>query len=382
MTPSILPCGPGAVQPGFLDLVARPRRRSVPVELLPGVRAREVPTDRIRMHLLEAGPESGPPLVLVHGNLSTGRFYEHVMPALAADGFRVLAPDMRSFGRSEPAPIDATRGLDDWADDLAALLDALGITAPPHLAGWSTGGGAIARFALTRPAASLTLIGPVGPYGYGGVRDDGTPVHPDGAGSGAGGANPEFVRRLRDGDSGTDSPLSIRNVMRRTYWSPAFRLPREREDLLVEEILLTTIGDSGYPGSAAASQHWPGFAPGDAGVLNALSSKHLRWDGIVGLETKPPLLWTHGSADLIVADGSMLEAGTLGQAGLIPGWPGAEVFPPQQMVSQIRTVLQRCAAAGGSVRTEWFDGSGHGPLFDAEDRWTAVVREFLATVRR
>lgn len=348
------------------------------MDLLPGVRAREVSTDRIRMHLLEAGPDTGTPLVLVHGNLSTGRFYEHLMPGLAAAGYRVLAPDMRSFGRSEPAPLDATRGLDDWADDVAALLRAVGVTTPPHLVGWSTGGGAIARYALTRPVASLTLIDPVGPFGYGGVRLDGTLVHPDGAGSGAGGANPEFVRRLREGDTSSDSPFSIRNVMRQTYWAPSFRLPADREDLLVAEILLTVIGDGGYPGSTATSQHWPGFAPGGTGVLNALSPKHLRWDGIVQLEAKPPVLWTHGTADVIVADGSMLELGTLGQAGIVPGWPGEDVFPPQQMVSQIRGVLQRYAASGGSVRVEMFDGSGHGPLFDAEDRFTRVLHEFLA----
>ncbi|MBC3190504.1 alpha/beta fold hydrolase [Pseudonocardia sp. C8] len=331
------------------------------------------------MHLLEAGPNDGTPVVLVHGNLSTGRFFEHVMPELAADGYRVLAPDMRSFGRSDPAPIDATRGLDDWSDDLAALLRALGIGAPPHLAGWSTGGGAIARFALAHPAASLTLIDPVGPYGYGGVRDDGTLVHPDGAGSGAGGANPEFVRRLREGDASADSPFSIRSVMRQTYWSPAFRLPPEREDVLVDEILLTTIGDGGYPGEVASSPHWPGFAPGTTGLLNALSPRYLRWDGIVDLAVKPPVLWTHGAADVVVADGSMLEAGTLGRAGLIPGWPGEAEFPPQRMVAQIRTVLERYADAGGAVRTEWFEGSGHGPLFDAEARWTRVFREFLGS---
>ncbi|MFP5068756.1 alpha/beta fold hydrolase [Pseudonocardia nantongensis] len=351
------------------------------MDLLPGVRAREVSTDRIRMHLLEAGPDDGIPLVLVHGNLSTGRFYEHLMPGLAEAGYRVLAPDMRSFGRSDPAPLDATRGLDDWADDLAALLRALGITAAPHLAGWSTGGGAIARYALVHPAASLTLIDPVGPYGYGGVHPDGTLVHADGAGSGAAGANPDFVQRLRDGDRSADSPFSIRNVMRQTYWSPSYRLSPEREDVLVDEILLTVLGDGGYPGSAASSQHWPGFAPGEAGLLNAISPKHLRWDGVVGLASKPPVLWTHGTADLIVADGSMLEAGTLGQAGLIPGWPGEDAFPPQQMVTQIRDVLDRYAAAGGRVRTEMFDGSGHGPLFDAEARWVTVFRDFLDSTR-
>jgi pimeloyl-ACP methyl ester carboxylesterase len=66
-------------------------------------------TDRLRMHYLEAGPEDGIPVVLVHGNLSTGRFFEHVMSG-APDRFRVIAPDMRGFGDTEFAPIDATRG--------------------------------------------------------------------------------------------------------------------------------------------------------------------------------------------------------------------------------------------------------------------------------
>ena len=108
------------------------------MDLMPGVRAAEV-DGRIRTHYLESGPSDGEPVVLVHGNLSTGRFYEHLMPG-APERWRLLAPDMRCFGRSEAAPIDATRGLGDWADDLEGFLDALGIDRPVHLVGWSTGG--------------------------------------------------------------------------------------------------------------------------------------------------------------------------------------------------------------------------------------------------
>ncbi|MDT7615942.1 MAG: hypothetical protein QOF00_3389 [Pseudonocardiales bacterium] len=349
------------------------------MDLLPGVRSAFVETDRIRMHVLVSGPVDGPPVVLVHGNLSTGRFFEHLMPSIDPR-HRVIAPDMRCFGDSEPAPLDATRGLADWSDDVHALLRALRVDAPPHLVGWSTGGAAIARYAMDRPVASLTFVDPVSPYGYGGTRPDGTPCFPDFAGSGGGGVNPEVVTRLAEGDATSESPFSPRSVMNAFYMAPTHREPPEREDLLVAEILKTVTGDANYPGDSITSENWPGFAPGTSGILNALSPKYCNWSGIVDIDPKPPVLWTHGEHDLVVADGSMLEMGTLGAAGAIPGWPGAEVYPPQPMVSQIRDVLGRYAAAGGSVRTETSTGSGHGPILDAAQRWLDVFTEFLTAV--
>ncbi|MEJ3654598.1 alpha/beta hydrolase [Actinomycetes bacterium KLBMP 9759] len=348
------------------------------MDLQPGVRARHVDTDRITMHVLEAGPADGVPVVFVHGNLSTGRFYEHVLTALPT-AFRGIAPDMRGFGRSDPAPLDATRGIADWADDVDALLRALDIDAPPHLVGWSTGGAAIAYYAMRRPVASLTLVDPVSPYGYGGTLADGTPCQPDFAGSGGGTANPEVVRRIAEGDASAESPFSIRNVLNAFYFAPTHREPAEREDMLVAEILLTVTGDTNYPGDSVASDNWPGVAPGTSGILNALSPKYCNWTGIVDVDPKPPVLWTYGSADLVVADGSPLEFGTLGAQGVVPGWPGAEAFPSQPMVAQTRAVLDRYAAAGGSVRIEEFEGAGHAPMFDAKDKWLAVFTDFLAT---
>src|SRR5439155_466512 len=83
--------------------------------------------------------------------------------------------------------------------------------------------------------------------------------------------------------------------------------------------------------------------------------------GIVDIEPKPPILWTHGTADIVVADGSAWEMGTLGKLGYVPGWPGEDVFPPQPMVTQIRNVLQQYRKKGGRVEMEMFEGSGHGP---------------------
>jgi pimeloyl-ACP methyl ester carboxylesterase len=345
--------------------------------LLPGVRSATADTGRLATHYLESGPADGTPVVMVHGNLSTARFFEHLFPALPPH-LRVIAPDMRGFGRSEPAPLDATRGLADWADDVHALVRALGVEAPPHLVGWSTGGAAIARYAQDRPVASLTFIDPVSPYGFGGTHADGSPCFPDFAGTGGGGVNPEVVARLAAGDASDESPFSIRNVMNSSYWAPTHREPPEREDILVAEVLLTTTGEGNYPGDSMPSQNWPGFAPGTQGILNALSPKYCNWSGLVDVDPKPPVLWTHGSADIVVADGSVWEVGTLGAAGHVPDWPGADVYPPQPMVGQIRDVLERYREAGGPVRVEMFDGSGHGPHVDACDRWLGVFTEFLA----
>ena len=342
------------------------------------MRSHSVDTTRLRMQVVESGPEDGVPVVLIHGNLSTGRFYEHLFEAAPAR-YRLIAPDMRGFGDTENVPIDATRGLRDWADDTAALAEALGVETP-HLVGWSTGGAAVAAYALDRPVASLTLIDPVSPYGFGGVKLDGTPHFPDYAGSGGGTGNPAFTELLAAGDRSADGDFAPRNVMNSSYWRPDHREPPEHEDMLVEEILKTVIGDDAYPGDSSVSEHWPGVAPGTRGILNALSPKYCNWAGIVDLEPKPPILWTHGSADIVIADGSPWEMGTLGQLGAIPGWPGPEVFPPQPMVAQIRAVLERYAAAGGRVETEIFDGSGHCPAFDERERWSARFFGFLESV--
>src|SRR5215472_8895536 len=109
------------------------------MDLPTGVSGRSVQTRRLRIRFIESGPADGVPIVMIHGNLSTGRFFEHLMPG-APKAIRIIAPDMRGFGDTEQVPIDATRGLRDWADDTYSLVEALGIGRPVHLVGWSTGG--------------------------------------------------------------------------------------------------------------------------------------------------------------------------------------------------------------------------------------------------
>ena len=58
----------------------------------PSTRERRVPTNGIELHLVEAGPDDGQPVVLCHGFPELAYSWRHQIPALADAGYRVLAP--------------------------------------------------------------------------------------------------------------------------------------------------------------------------------------------------------------------------------------------------------------------------------------------------
>jgi pimeloyl-ACP methyl ester carboxylesterase len=137
--------------------------------LLPGVTAERVPTSRLTVSVLSVAGRTGQPVLFVHGNVSSSLFWQPAMLGLP-EGCRPLAVDLRGFGDTDPEPVDATRGLGDYADDLAAVIDALALTSV-HLVGWSMGGGVVLQYLAERPAAhraaSVTLVAPVSPFGFG-----------------------------------------------------------------------------------------------------------------------------------------------------------------------------------------------------------------------
>jgi pimeloyl-ACP methyl ester carboxylesterase len=341
------------------------------------ITSRTVPTSRLTVHLLEVADRTGAPVIFVHGNLSSSAFWRTTMLALP-DTYRPIAVDLRGFGDTDPLPIDATRGLRDHADDLAATLAALNVTSA-HLVGWSMGGGVVLQYLRDHPGTvrTLTLVNPVSPYGYGGTRGaTGDLIDPSGAGSGAGAANPEFVQRLRDGDRSADSPLSPRQILRTFYVKPPC-IP-DGEDTLVDSILTSRLGDDHYPGDATPTDTWPGVAPGNRGVLNSMSPNHFRLDDLHLIDPKPPILWLRGADDQIVSDTSMFDLAHLGQLGAIPNWPGPETHPPQPMITQTRAVLDTYASAGGTYEEVAFTDCGHSPHLEKPAEFLAALQNILA----
>lgn len=120
---------------------------------------RDVNARGTRVRFVEAG--SGPPLLLVHGYLSSQRTWEDVTPALARQ-FRVIAPDLPGFGDSEkPSPARYAYGFEAFADSLADVLAALGLSRAA-VCGHGLGGAIGLTLAANHPALvdRLALVGP------------------------------------------------------------------------------------------------------------------------------------------------------------------------------------------------------------------------------
>lgn len=345
-----------------------------------GITTSRIDTGRLTVAVHEVeGRSEGRPVVFVHGNVSSSVFFFPVMKRLPAE-FRPIAVDLRGFGETDTAPVDATRGLSDFADDVWAAVDALGL-GPVALVGWSMGGGVVQQMIIDRPAdvTSATLVNPVSPYGFGGTKGlDGEPVSADGAGSGGGTANPDFVRILAEGPArgaADESATSPRATLRAFYVAPGW--DGEHEDEFVVSMLSTKVGDDNYPGDSRPSPNWPTVAPGGRGVLNTMAPTQLNLTGIVDADPKPPILWIRGELDQIVSNTSMFDLATLGQLGVVPGWPGADSCPPQPMVGQTRAVLDRYAERGGAYTETVIGGTGHSPHIEAEDEFLTSLLEQL-----
>jgi non-heme chloroperoxidase len=117
---------------------------------------------------------SGTPVVFSHGWPLSGDAFEDQMFFLSSRGYRCIAHDRRGHGRSSQ-PWNGN-DMDTYADDLAALAEALDLKGVIHV-GHSTGGGEVARYIGrhgTKRVARAVLIGAVPPLMLK------TPANPDG----------------------------------------------------------------------------------------------------------------------------------------------------------------------------------------------------------
>jgi pimeloyl-ACP methyl ester carboxylesterase len=97
---------------------------------------------------------SGRPMILLHGGLGSGEMFGPILPALAADHL-VILPDLQGHGRT--ADIDRPIDVRLMADDIAALIDHLGLDRP-DVVGYSLGGGVALFLAARHPEKVGRLV--------------------------------------------------------------------------------------------------------------------------------------------------------------------------------------------------------------------------------
>jgi pimeloyl-ACP methyl ester carboxylesterase len=115
----------------------------------------DLPGD-ITIHVADAGPADGPAVMLVHGFPQNWWQWHALIGPLAADGYRVLCPDLRGAGWS--SALRSRYLKNDMADDLAAVLDLLGV-GPVKLVAHDWGGPVAFIMMLRHPAKVSGFFG-------------------------------------------------------------------------------------------------------------------------------------------------------------------------------------------------------------------------------
>jgi len=122
-----------------------------------------VKSNGIEMAVYEAGPKDGLPVVLCHGFPELAYSWRHQLPALAAAGFRAIAPDQRGYGRtSRPEKVE-DYDMTHLIGDLVGLLDALGLK-DAIFVGHDWGGLVVWNLPLMHPTRVKGVIGVNTPF--------------------------------------------------------------------------------------------------------------------------------------------------------------------------------------------------------------------------
>ena len=130
----------------------------------PHIRDRIVRTATdLDMHVLEAGTPGRPAVLLLHGFPEIAYSWRRVIPALAAAGFHVIAPDQRGYGRTTGWSLGydvdlAEFGMPALVRDALALLDALNIPAVEAVVGHDFGSPVAAWCGMMRPDVFRSVV--------------------------------------------------------------------------------------------------------------------------------------------------------------------------------------------------------------------------------
>ena len=219
--------------------------------------------DGLRLHVREWGKADGPPILFIHGwsqnHLCWARQYESAL----ADEFRLVAYDLRGHGMSE-APLEPGHYTDGklWADDVAAIIDELGL-GRPVLVGWSYGAFVICDYVRAYGQDQIAAISFVEGVVKLGEAAFGTLI------------GPGFLDHFA-GATADDLPTNIATM--RSFVRACVVKPVPDDDL-------------------ETAMCWNAVVP--AAIRAHLAARQLDYDDVLGA-LEVPLLVTQGQADTVV----------------------------------------------------------------------------------
>ncbi|GAA2743089.1 alpha/beta hydrolase [Kitasatospora cinereorecta] len=320
--------------------------------VIDGIGHRFVEANGIRTHIAEQG--EGPLVVLLHGFPETWYSWRHQIPALAAAGYHVVAPDLRGYGQTDaPAEADTYSQL-HLVGDLIGLLDALG-EQQAVVVGHDFGTAVAWNAALLRPDRIRGVVALSVPY---------LPRGPISALAGLRQALGDgfYMQYLQEpGVADTELAADVRATLLRFYhWgfgdSPqaaAASLPVVPEGSGLLDIMPATTELPGWLTEADLDVHTAEFTrTGFTGGLNWWRTIDLSWELTAAWQGAPlttPALYVHGDRD--------------GSVGL----PGMD-----QLIANLQMFVPNL------TRTVVLPGTGHWTQQERPEEVTTELLKFLA----
>jgi pimeloyl-ACP methyl ester carboxylesterase len=126
-------------------------------------RQQRIRTERLTLAVSTEG--SGPPVILIHGFPGLAFSWRHQLPALAAAGYRAIAPDQRGYGRSERPSAPERYDANEVMADMLGLLDALALERAVFV-GHDFGAQLVCNLAVRHPERVAALVIMSCPYDF------------------------------------------------------------------------------------------------------------------------------------------------------------------------------------------------------------------------
>ena len=120
-------------------------------------KTQSVQRDGVRIVYADHGPEDGTPVLMIHGFPDSVRLWRHQIPVLTDAGYRVVAPDLKGYGRSDKPESVSKYAIAEMAEDMLAVMDSAGIERA-HLVGHDWGAGIAWYLAIRSPDRIRSLV--------------------------------------------------------------------------------------------------------------------------------------------------------------------------------------------------------------------------------